>query len=127
MNATKTKTETSISMNTKAKEATEVKDEVKQEVKDTAKKAVVPEVTAVKAAAPVKKEKSIDDMTDEEIEAYMKKRRAEKDSFTIVNEDVPMNKLINASVPPAPQINKDELIRNLQMRQNFLEKKLAGK
>ena len=126
MNATKTKTETSISMNTKAKETDEVKSEVKQEVKETVKKEIVPEAT-VKASAPVKKEKSIDDMTDEEIEAYMKKRKAEKDSFTIVNENVPMNKLINASVPPAPQIDKDELIRNLQMRQTFLEKKLAGK
>jgi len=124
MNATKTKTENSISLNTKVKETSEVKEELKQEVKETAKKA---DTSEAPVNVSVKKEKSIDDMTDEEIEAYMKKRKAEKGSFTIVNEDVPMNKLINASVPPAPQIDKDELIRNLQMRQSFLEKKLAGK
>lgn len=138
MKDTKTETNTSFSGNTKTKD----KVEETQEVKETAvKKEAVPEVkntasdnSSVKASAPVtsskptvKAEKSIDEMTDAEIEAYMKKRKAEKDSFTIVNEDIPMHKLIRASVPPPPALNKEEMLRTVIFRQNKLERDMKKK
>ena len=81
-----------------------------------------------KDLAPVvtqeKKEKSISEMTDAEIEEYVAKRKAALNSFTIKNEDVPMCKLIRASVVPTPQLNQQEVLRSVMYRQNKLERSM---
>ena len=132
MKDTKIETEISFSGNTKAKEKDEEKQETK-ETKETVKKEIVSDVKNIssmpkESASSVKKEeKSIDKMTDAEIEAYLKKRKAEKASFTIVNEDVPMHKLIRASVPPQTDMNKEEILRTVMFRQNKLERDIRKK
>lgn len=93
----------------------------KIEVKKEAKKDIAP----AEVAKP--QEKPISEMTDAEIEAYMQKRKAEKDSFTIKNENVPMCKLIRASVVPSPNLNEQEIMRSMMYRQNKLERTLANK
>ena len=107
------------------KEKTDTKASFNSDTFDS-KKETVKQKEVKKDIAPVEEakpqEKPISEMTDAEIEAYMKKRKAEKDAFTIKNEDVPMCKLIRASVAPTPSINKDELIRTMIFRQNKLER-----
>ena len=81
-----------------------------------------------KDLAPVvtqeKKDKPISEMTDAEIEEYVAKRKAALNSFTIKNEDVPMCKLIRASVVPTPQLNQQEVLRSVMYRQNKLERSM---
>lgn len=109
------------------KEKTEIKtsfnsesSKEKSEVKKEAKKDIAP----AEVAKP--QEKPISEMTDAEIEAYMQKRKAEKDSFTIKNENVPMCKLIRASVVPTPKLNEQEIMRSMMYRQNKLERTLSN-
>lgn len=118
----KTETETSsktfdVKKETKAKEVIK-NQEVEKEVVKEVKKDLAPVVTQEK------KEKSISEMTDAEIEEYVAKRKAALNSFTIKNEDVPMCKLIRASVVPTPQLNQQEVLRSVMYRQNKLERSM---
>jgi hypothetical protein len=118
----KTETETSsktfdVKKETKAKEVVK-NQEVEKEVVKEVKKDLAPVVTQEK------KEKSISEMTDAEIEEYVAKRKAALNSFTIKNEDVPMCKLIRASVVPTPQLNQQEVLRSVMYRQNKLERSM---
>lgn len=118
----KTETETSskafdVKKETKAKEVVK-NQEVEKEVVKEVKKDLAPVVTQEK------KEKSISEMTDAEIEEYVAKRKAALNSFTIKNEDVPMCKLIRASVVPTPQLNQQEVLRSVMYRQNKLERSI---
>lgn len=112
------------------KEKTDTKASFNSDTFDS-KKETVKQKEVKKDIAPVEEakpqEKPISEMTDAEIEAYMKKRKAEKDSFTIVNEDIPMCKLIRASVVPAPKLNEQEIMRSMMLRQNKLERTLVDK
>ena len=120
----KTETENTSFTTFENKKKTEVKKDVvkeeKQEVAKEVKKAEVPEVTKPK-------EKTIDEMSNAEIEAYLKKRKAEANSFKIVNEDVPMCKLIQGSVAPTPNVNAGEFMRNANYIQNRLLQELDKK
>lgn len=118
----KTETETSskafdVKKETKAKEVVK-NQEVEKEVVKEVKKDLAP------VATQEKKEKSISEMTDAEIEEYVAKRKAALNSFTIKNEDVPMCKLIRASVVPTPQLNQQEVLRSVMYRQNKLERSM---
>jgi hypothetical protein len=118
----KTETETSsktfdVKKETKAKEVVK-NQEVEKEVVKEVKKDLAPVITQEK------KEKSISEMTDAEIEEYVAKRKAALNSFTIKNEDVPMCKLIRASVVPTPQLNQQEVLRSVMYRQNKLERSM---
>lgn len=118
----KTETETSsktfdVKKETKAKEVIK-NQEVEKEVVKEVKKDLAP------VATQEKKEKSISEMTDAEIEEYVAKRKAALNSFTIKNEDVPMCKLIRASVVPTPQLNQQEVLRSVMYRQNKLERSM---
>ena len=116
----KEKTETETSSKTfDVKKETKAKEVVKnQEVEKEVKKDLAP------VATQEKKEKSISEMTDAEIEEYVAKRKAALNSFTIKNEDVPMCKLIRASVVPTPQLNQQEVLRSVMYRQNKLERSM---
>ena len=118
----KTETETSsktfdVKKETKAKEVVK-NQEVEKEVVKEVKKDLAPVVTQEK------KDKPISEMTDAEIEEYVAKRKAALNSFTIKNEDVPMCKLIRASVVPTPQLNQQEVLRSVMYRQNKLERSM---
>ena len=118
----KTETETSskafdVKKETKAKEVVK-NQEVEKEVVKEVKKDLAP------VATQEKKEKPISEMTDAEIEEYVAKRKAALNSFTIKNEDVPMCKLIRASVVPTPQLNQQEVLRSVMYRQNKLERSM---
>lgn len=127
----KEKTETeNTSFNTfDTKKKTEVKPEVKKEavkeVKQEVKEAVKESVPEVKAEA--KKVQDINSMSDAEIEAYLKKRKAERDAFTITSVKVPMSKLVQASVAPAPQMNPNTFMKNAIYMQNRLRAELDKK
>lgn len=99
------------------KKKSEVKTEVKKEIKEAVKESV-PEVN-VEANKNVQ---DINAMSDAEIEAYLKKRKAEHDAFTITSVKVPMSKLVQASVAPAPKMNQADFVRNM----TYLQNKLMG-
>ena len=116
-NAFDTKKKTEVKPDVK-KEAVK---EVKQEVKETVKESVL----EVKSDA--KKVQDINSMSDAEIEAYLKKRKAERDAFTITSVKVPMSKLVQASVAPAPQMNPNTFMKNAIYMQNRLRAELDKK
>ena len=116
-NAFDTKKKTEVKSDVK-KEAVK---EVKQEVKEVAKESV-PEVKA-----DATKIQDINSMSDAEIEAYLKKRKAERDAFTITGVKVPMNKLVQASVAPVPQMNPTTFMKNAIYNQNRLRAELNKK
>ena len=111
------------------KEKTDTKTSFNPEIvkakSDSKKEDVKKDVAPAEVAKP--KEKPISEMTDAEIEEYMKQRKAYKDSFTIVNEDIPMCKLVRASSVPAPQLNQQEVLRSVMYRQNKIERQINKK
>lgn len=110
---TKKKTETKPEVK---KEAVK---EVKQEIKEAAKESAPEKTVEVKVEAK-KVVQDINEMTDAEIEEYLKKRKAERGSFKITSTKVPMNKLVSASVAPAPQMNPNTFMKNAIYMQNRL-------
>lgn len=125
----KTETENTSFNAFDTKKKTEVKPEVKKEavkeVKQEVKEAVKESVPEVKSEA--KKVQDINSMSDAEIEAYLKKRKAERDAFTITSVKVPMSKLVQASVAPAPQMNPNTFMKNAIYMQNRLRAELDKK
>lgn len=125
----KTETENTSFNAFDTKKKTEVKPEVKKEavkeVKQEVKEAVKEAVSEVKAEE--KKVQDINSMSDAEIEAYLKKRKAERDAFTITSVKVPMSKLVQASVAPAPQMNPNTFMKNAVYMQNRLRAELDKK
>lgn len=107
--------------------------EVKQEVKETddigvSKKATDSYSTKLREAVEAKKViQDINEMTDAEIEEYLKKRKAEHNAFKITSAKVPMNKLVQASVAPAPQMNPNTFMKNAIYMQNRLRVELDKK
>ena len=114
-NAFDTKKKTEVKPEVKKEAVKEVKQEIKEAVKES-----VPE-KKVEAKVEVKKVvQDINEMTDAEIEEYLKKRKAERGSFKITSTKVPMNKLVQASVAPAPQMNPNTFMKNAMYMQNRL-------
>lgn len=116
-NAFDTKKKTEVKPDVKKEAVKEVKQEVKETVKES-----VPE-----AKSDEKKVQDINSMSDAEIEAYLKKRKAERDAFTITSVKVPMSKLVQASVAPAPQMNPNTFMKNAIYMQNRLRAELDKK
>ena len=116
-NAFDTKKKTEVKSEVKKEAVKEVKQEVKETVKES-----VPEVKSDE-----KKVQDINSMSDAEIEAYLKKRKAERDAFTITSVKVPMSKLVQASVAPAPQMNPNTFMKNAIYMQNRLRAELDKK
>lgn len=116
-NAFDTKKKTEVKPDVKKEAVKEVKQEVKETVKES-----VPE-----AKSEAKKVQDINAMSDAEIEAYLKKRKAERDAFTITSVKVPMSKLVQASVAPAPQMNPNTFMKNAIYMQNRLRAELDKK
>jgi hypothetical protein len=93
----------------------------KRNREEGAMEAEVQETVATEEVVPEKENKirPIEDYTDAELLAFIEKRRKEKsDAVAIKNVDVPMHKLINASVAP---VKLDKAVTVLNNRLKRLE------